>query len=112
MSDLTSLAALKDLGAVGMVLVILAVILLRFVGRWSGSAAKSADRWASFLENRDKQASELHLETIKAIMAHTAKMETSQNAIISQVKQSAEEVKAHVTLRTSQLHSNESSTAS
>ena len=110
MTDLAGLAQFKELGAVGLSLLLLALLLLRFVTRWANSNAKTTESWANFLQNRDKQANELHLETIRSISAHTAKMASSESAIIDQVKASAESVKAHVTERTARLKPNESST--
>ncbi len=109
-TDLAALAQFKEFGAVGLALLLLGLMLLRFVTRWANSNAKTTEQWADFLQNRDKQASELHLETIKSISAHTAKMDSTQTAIIDQVRASAAEVKAHVTERTARLGAHESST--
>ncbi len=106
-TDLTSLANFKELGQYGLTLLVLVLTL-----RWAVMKSLGfVSRFMDMLAKRDERASELHEKTVAAMVQHsaalrehTSAMRASHEEVIRHVRQTAEDVKDHVTRRTASLH--------
>ena len=106
-TDLAGLANFKELGQYGLTLLVLVLTLRAAVGRLLGFVSRFLD----MLATRDQRASELHENTVRAMVQHsaalsehTSAMRASHEEVIRHVRQSAEDVKDHVTRRTTSLN--------